>query len=373
MLSYHVAMWTNLDRPYQTLPPLPPQAEIETLGVLRQLVGTSRALTRLEEACRRLPDPTMLTSTVPLLEAQASSEIENIVTTNDELFRAAHLPATAAATPAVKEALRYREALWAGYEALKEWPVTVNTARKICTALRGHEVDVRSQPGTFIGNPATRERLYTPPEGREVILSHLARWEEFINDKDQELDPLVVMALQHYQFEAIHPFTDGNGRTGRVLNLLVLSASGILTQPVFYLSGYVVRHKDEYYARLRAVTERDEWEEWVLFMLRACEVTAEWTYSLINQITDLQAKVANKVRELIPRGDATALTELLFRQPYVRIEEVVQQRLAQRQTASKWMGILSDNHVLRKEKHGKHAVFINDSLLDLLFEYPLAS
>lgn len=217
-------------------------------------------------ACRRMPDPSLLIHITPLIEAQASSRIENIVTTNDELFRAAG-GALDEVTPAVKEALRYREALQAGFHAVTARPLTTQTARTVCNMLHGAEMPIRNRAGTYIGNEVTRQLIYTPPQCESVILDKLSEWERFVH-AHEPLDALVAMALQHYQFEAIHPFFDGNGRTGRILNLLVLQQHGLLAMPVLYLSGYLVRHKDDYYRLLNAVTFEDAWEEWVVFMAR---------------------------------------------------------------------------------------------------------
>lgn len=238
-------MWNHPDRPYQDLPALPPSGVVETPAVLKATITASRALARLDGAYKRLPDPTMLINLIPLMEAQASSEIENIVTTNDELFKAAN-GALPDVTPQVKEALRYREALRAGHESLATRPITTKTAIEVCSHIHARTAIIRDQPGTYIGNPTTGNRMYTPPEGRDVILDHLSAWERFLHS-NHGLDPLVVMALSHYQFEAIHPFFDGNGRTGRVLNLLILIETGLLQLPILYLSGHVMRHKDTYY------------------------------------------------------------------------------------------------------------------------------
>jgi len=224
--------------------------------VLKATVAASRALARLDGACKRLPDPTMLINLIPLMEAQASNEIENIVTANDELFKAAH-GALTPPTPQVKEALRCCEALRAGVESLTSRSLTKQTAIDICSRLLGRPSIIRNTPGTYIGTPTNGKRIYTPPEGREIILDHLSAWEKFLHG-DHGVDPLVVMALAHYQFEAIHPFFDGNGRTGRILNLLTLIETGLLELPILYLSGHIVRHKDEYYSLLNAVTRSDE-------------------------------------------------------------------------------------------------------------------
>lgn len=364
-------MWKHPDRPYQDLPALPPRVEVETIAVLKATVGASRALGRVDGACKRLPDPTMLINLIPLMEAQASNEIENIVTTNDELFRAAN-GALGNVTPQVKEALRYREALKAGHESLASRPVTTGTAIEICSHIHNRPAVIRDQPGTFIGNPATGERVYTPPEGKEVILDHLSAWERFLH-ADHGFDPLIVMALAHYQFEAIHPFFDGNGRTGRVLNILILNETGLLELPILYLSGHIVRHKHEYYRRLNSVTTQGDWESWILFMLAGLESTARWTLDLIEATDDLRTSMEQDIRAINPKLHASELTRLLFTQPYLRIENVVGTGLANRQTASRWLTELSDHGLIDKERVGRNVIYVNHRLLRTLFAAPLPS
>lgn len=362
-------MWLHPERPHQDLPPLPPARPVESVAVLKATVSAGRALARLDGACKRLPDPTMLINLIPLLEAQASTEIENIVTTHDEVFRAAHYDSPGT-TPQAKEALRYREALHHGFDSLRVRPVTTRTALDVCTRLQGKPARIRNTPGTYIGGSRSGTRVYTPPEGETVIRDHLGAWERFIH-ASHGLDPLVVMALAHYQFEAIHPFYDGNGRTGRVLNLLLLVEQGLLELPVLYLSGHILRHKDEYHRLLNDVTRQDAWEEWLLFMLAAVESTADWTLGLIDTTDELRQRFSTSIRATHPRLPAADLTELLFRQPYLRIEKVVESGLAQRQTAAKWLTELADSGLVVKEKVGRGVVFINKELLDTLFETPL--
>lgn len=253
----------------------------------------------------------MLINLVPLMEAQASSEIENIVTTNDGLFRAAHFALEKPLTPAVKEALRYREALHYGSNALASKPMTARLAAEICSIIVDHEMGVRTLPCTFVGNPATHSRTYTPSDGKATIEQHLSRWEEFVNT-EAGIDPLIKMALAHYQFEAIHPFADGNGRTGRILNLLLLQQTKLLSLPILYLSGYIVRNKSDYYDRLNGVTREDKWEEWILFMLTAVELTASWTLQLIDKTEQLRKDTEETIRRLAPKLPAGDLTRLLF-------------------------------------------------------------
>lgn len=362
-------MTPSPDQPYQDLPPLPPNGVVETPAVLKATISASRALARLDGAYKRLPDPTMLINLIPLMEAQASSEIENIVTTNDELFKAAN-GALSTLTPQVKEALRYREALRAGHESLDLRPITHQTAIDVCSILQASPAIIRNQPGTYIGNPATGRCIYTPPVGKDVILDHLSAWERFLHG-DHGLDPLVVMALTHYQFEAIHPFFDGNGRTGRILNLLILIETGLLELPILYLSGHIVRHKDTYYERLNAVTHNGEWEPWILFMLSGIESTARWTLDLVERTDQMRALMEHQIREQNSKLPAASLARMLFSQPYLRIDNVVEAGLAKRQTAAHWLTELAEPGLIIKERVGRNVIFINSRLLQTLFHTPL--
>lgn len=349
--------------PYNHLPPLPPAQELETARVLKAVIEARSELAALNTACRLIPNPEIITATIPLREAQASTEIENIVTTNDELFRAEWSVDTEP-SPATKEALRYRNALRQGVELLAARPVSEKVAVEVCSTLQGGQATLRSTPGTYIGDPATGSRTYTPPEGLEVIQRLLAAWERFIYS-DHGLDPLVLMAATHYQFEAIHPFYDGNGRTGRILNILLLLQEQVLALPVLYLSGYIVDNKTEYYRLLNTVTAHGEWEEWVLFMVRAVAASATSTSLLIDDLRLLHDSTTERVREL-GIAPAAELTELLFIQPYIRIGDVVDGGLAKRQTASSWLASLVEAGILDEWKAGRSKVFLNTEALRIL-------
>jgi Fic family protein len=251
--------------PYNALPALPPKQDIETKAVLRKAIVTSRALAELKQAGELIPNQSVLINTIPMLEARLSSEIENIVTTTDELFKYAGREPDAQ-DPAVKETLRYRSALFNGYLHLREKPLCSATAITVCQSIRNVNEGLRNAPGTRIANNATGEVIYTPPEGVDVLREKLSNWELFLNI-ERDIDPLIRLAVMHYQFEAIHPFSDGNGRTGRILNILFLIQEELLSIPVLYLSRHILKNKVEYYERLRCVTEKGEWEEWILYML----------------------------------------------------------------------------------------------------------
>lgn len=352
------------DRPYNELPRLPPSVDLETRTVLRACIEARAGLAELKVAGQLIPNQTVLINSIPLLEAQASSEIENIVTTTDRLFRFAGAPEDRA-DPATKEALRYRTALYEGFNLLARRPLSTATAVRICRTIKGVEMDIRNTPGTALVNEATGQPIYTPPEGHALLRDQLANWERYAHEA-REIDPLIRMAVMHYQFEAIHPFTDGNGRTGRVLNLLFLVEQGLISTPVLYLSRYLISHRADYYRLLLEVTTDEAWEEWILYMLRAVAETANSTTAKIRAIRDLLAQAAEKVRRDAPRIYSRELVELLFAQPYCRIGNLVDAGIAQRQSASVYLKRLCEIGVLEERKAGREKLFINPALLRLL-------
>jgi Fic family protein len=351
------------DRPYNDLPRLPPFVELETKPVLKQCVTARAALAELKQAAELIPNPAMLINTLPLLEARASSEIENIVTTADKLFR--HLQGDASADPATKEVLRHRRALVEGVQALKTRPLTTRTAESICTQIKGVEMSVRKVPGTALANDATGEVVYTPPEGEARVRDLLANWERFLHE-EETIDPLVRMAAAHYQFEAIHPFTDGNGRTGRVVNSLFLVEQGLLPLPILYLSRYIIARKADYYRLLLAVTREDAWDPWLLYMLRAVEDTAVWTTAKIAAVRKLAAETTEYVRRRLPKIYERELVDVIFEQPYCRIANLVEAKIAGRQAASRYLKALVSIGVLREQAFGKEKLFVHPKLMTLL-------
>jgi Fic family protein len=351
-------------RPYNDLPPLPPSADIESRVVLKGCIEARAALAALNQAGRLIPNQSVLINTLPLMEAQASSEIENIVTTADALFRYSQLDEQAA-DPATKEALRYRTALREGVESLRDRPLSTSTAVRVCSTIVGREMDIRRIPGTTLTNPATREVVYTPPVGATLLREKLGNWERFIHEHDK-LDPLIRMAVAHYQFEAIHPFLDGNGRTGRVLNQVLIVEQGLLDLPILYLSRYIIRSRADYYRLLLAVTTHRAWDEWLAYVLRGVEETATWTTHKIHAIRDLLVHTATYVRERAPKVYSRELVELIFMQPYCRIQNLVEAGLAQRQTASVHLKELCEAGVLREVKAGRDKVFVHPKFIELL-------
>jgi Fic family protein len=354
------------DQPNDALPPIPPSARLETRAVLKACIEARAALAELKAATVLIPNPSMLISILPMLEARASSEIENIVTTTDQLFR--HMGDEAHANPATREALRYSRALFDGFSALKDRPLTTRTAEQICSTVKGVDMTVRRVPGTTLINDATGETIYTPPSSESLIRDKLALWENFLHN-ETEIDPLVRMAAAHYQFEAIHPFTDGNGRTGRVINSLYLIQQNILTLPILYLSRYIIANKSDYYRLLLKVTREDDWESWLLYIIKGVEDTARWTTDKIAAIRELSEHTSQYLRERLPKIYSHELVHLIFELPYCRISSLTGRGIAKRQTASVYLKQLVEIGVLVEADAGKpvkEKVFGHPKLLQLL-------
>ncbi|EIP98317.1 hypothetical protein OpiT1DRAFT_02773 [Opitutaceae bacterium TAV1] len=353
--------------PYNELPllPPPPPVELETRAVLKQCITARAAVAELKQAAELIPNQGVLINTLPLLEAQASSEIENIVTTTDRLFQ--FRQADEQADPATKEALRYSHALLEGYRTLAAHPLSTRTAECVCSGIKGIDMTVRRVPGTALGNSATGTIIYTPPVGEDRLRHLLTNWEQFLHDAaNTGLDPLVRMAAAHYQFEAIHPFTDGNGRTGRILNTLFLIQENLLTLPILYLSRHIIAHKTGYYRLLLKVTQENAWEEWVLFMLRGIEETARWTTAKIAAIRILQSNTIKHVRRAAPKIYSHELVETIFELPYCRIQNLTGRHQTARQTASRHLKALVEIGVLEERAFGREKLFIHPKLMRLL-------
>lgn len=351
-------------RPYNQLPPLPPATELENTEVLKACIPARAALAELKQAAELLPNQALLINTLPLLEAKDSSEIENIVTTSDKLFR--YAGEESQADPATREALRYRTALYEGFRALNHRPLNTSTAVAVCSTIKGTQMDIRRVPGTTIANTANGETIYTPPAGEALIRDLLGNWEQFMHSESSKLDPLVTMAVAHYQFEAIHPFIDGNGRTGRVLNILYLIEKELLTLPILYLSRYIVQHKSDYYRLLTAVTRERNWQEWLLFMLEAVTETAQWTRRKIAAIRNLIEHTGTYVQSRLPKIYSHELVQIIFEQPYCRIHNLVDVGIAQRQTASSYLKKLAEISVLNEIQAGKEKLFVHPKLMQLV-------
>lgn len=348
-------------QPYNDLPLLPPTVELESKAVLKQAIAANRALANLRGLAAQIPNQGVLINSIVLQEARLSSEIENIVTTNDELYRAdADADADGKTDPHTKEVLRYRQALNFGFSQLKLRPLATNLFIDIVRTIKQVDFGVRRLPGVALKNRAD-EVVYTPPVGEVVIREKLANLEQFIHAQD-DLDPLVKMAVMHYQFEAIHPFEDGNGRTGRIVNLLHLVEQGLLDIPVLFLSRYILANKPGYYEGLRGVTEKQDWESWVLYMLRAVESTAQQTFDQVTRIRVLMEQVREQVQQQAPGIYSKDLVEAIFQHPYTKIQFLVDANIAKRQTASSYLQTLARLGVLRASKQGREIYYINDAL-----------
>lgn len=351
------------NEPYNALPDLPPAAELETNRVLKQCIPARAALAELKQAAGLIPNQSMLINTLPLLEAQASSEIENIVTTTDKLFQFQN--SGERADPITREALRHSTALLEGYRSLKRHPLNTRTAEEVCTRIKGIQMQVRRIPGTALASGRTGAVTYTPPVGEDLLRKKLANWERFLHEA-QDVDPLIRMAVGHYQFEAIHPFTDGNGRTGRVLNSLFLVQEGLLTLPILYLSRYIIANKADYYRLLLDVTREQAWEPWIAYILKGVEETATWTTEKIAAIRALRAMTIEHVRKAAPKIYSHELVDLIFDLPYCRIQNVVEKNIAGRQAASRYLKQLGEIGVLKDVVVGRERLFIHPKLVQLL-------
>lgn len=362
-------------KPHNDLPFLPPGSDIDNdPHILRKLVLATRALATVNGNLNRLPNPLMLVNTLALREAQTSTEIENIFTTEDELYKAiSDTQRESNIDPATKEVLKYREALWAGYSTLQEGGgIDTGLIKRIFKQVKGTTAGYRPPQAQVVVKRGgsefhAGEVVYTPPRqaGRiEALMDNLV---EYLND-DQKYrgDPLLKMCIAHYQFEAIHPFQDGNGRTGRILNLLYLFSKGLLSQPVLYMSSYIIRNKEDYYFRLGAVTQRQAWGEWVEFMLEATEKTSILTNHLIDQILEQMDATLEYARDQV-KWYSKEVNEVIFSQPYIRpavIGEVIGR--TSRTTLTKYMNQLVAHKILSPKKDGTEVFYVNDDLLRIL-------
>ena len=356
----------NPASPYNDLPLLPPSADVETKAVLKRVASAGRSLAELKGLGATIPNQSILVNSLVLREAKASSEIENIVTTNDALFKA-FTASSSRVDPATKEVLRYRAALWEGFNELKKRGLmTTNLFVKLVQIINENQAGIRMLPGTVIQNTRTGAILYTPPTGESVIREKLKNLEEYIHTED-ETDPLIKLAIVHYQFEAIHPFSDGNGRTGRIINSLLLISRGLLDLPILYLSKYIIEKKTEYYRLLRAVTAKGEWDNWILYMLDAIQTTAVETREKIVSIRKLIDQTLEIGRTKLPaKVYSKELIELLFHQPYTKVQNLVDAGIAERKTAAVYLRELEKVGILRSKKSGKEVLFLNVKLFQLL-------
>lgn len=350
--------------------PLPPLADLETKEIFKKLAEAHRYLAELKGGAETIPNEVILINTLSLQEAKDSSAIENIVTTHDELYKAQF--GDVSATPAAKEVARYASALQYGFQDVrKNSLITVRLILKLQEILEENEAGFRKLPGTSLKNLATGEVVYTPPQDHAEIVELMSNLERFINDPAlSELDPLVKMALIHFQFESIHPFYDGNGRTGRIINVLYLLQNNLLRIPVLYLSRYIIQHKADYYRLLQAVRDNGVWQEWVLFMLEAVACTSRQTLMLIVGIKELMVETKHRLRAEFPRLYSQDLLNNLFRHPYTKISFVQRDLRVSRLTATRYLDKLAAAGYLDKRRIGRSNYYVNKPLVELLGNLP---
>ena len=357
--------------PSQPIPSLPPAGDLETVPVLKALNRASRALATLKGQARSIPNQGILIDTLALQEAKVSSEIENIVTTQDELFRADLFP-DGPQSAAAKEVALYRDALKLGFHRLhaSEGLITNRTLIELYRLLKGRKDGFRKIPGTVLRNESTGNTVFVPPQDVRMIVDTMTALERFINDDSQSaLDPLIKMALIHHQFESIHPFSDGNGRIGRILNVLYLTRCRLLEIPILYLSRYVTQNKATYYRLLQAVRDTGHWQDWIVFMLNAVAETSAVTLKLVDGIHDQMASVKHRMRTELPKLYSQDLLNNLFRHPYTRIEYVQKDLgLQARQTASRYLEKLAKHGFVQKHRAGTSNYYINMDLVGLFLE-----
>lgn len=344
------------------LTPLPPDVELETSAVFRQLVVAHRHLAELKGIAKSIPNEGILITTLGLQEAQKSSEIENIITTQDALYK--YRLHSDAVDPVAKEVAYYAQALQAGYVQVKEQQLlTLNTILSVQQILEGNTAGFRKTPGTVLKNQSTGEIVFQPPSP-EYIAGYMSSLEDFVNT-EQTLDPLVCMALIHHQFETIHPFYDGNGRTGRILNILYLVKNGLLDMPILYLSRYINQTKDEYYQRLQDTRDTGDWQAWIVYMLCAVSETAQHTKNLIEKMAQLLLKIKSQIRQK-HKFYSQDLINNLFHYPYTKVTFLERDLQVSRATATRYLEALADDGLLNKQRLGRESYYINHQLIELL-------
>lgn len=354
----------NKDTPFDQLPELPPKSNLETTAVLRKTITASRVLSKLNGAITNLPNPQLFLDTIHLQEAKASSEIENIITTNDSLYQSVIADKKIDNT-ATKEVINYKEALWNGLQHLEKKPfITTNLCIEIMQHIKQNSSGIRKTQGTTLSN-SKGEVIYTPPTGENIIRDKLANLEKFINDPS-DLDPLIKMALMHYQFEAIHPFSDGNGRTGRILLLLYLKMEKLLDVPAIYLSEYIINNKSEYYQKLRLVTEKEEWENWIIYMLDMIAYTAQKGLDRLEEILNFMQDMEKEIKAQLPKIYSKELVEILFEMPYTKRKHLIDANFGTPKTVGNYLLALEANGFLSSVKVGKEKLYLNHGLMNIL-------
>ncbi len=352
--------------PDNNLAPLPPEGLLETPNVLRELINAHRHLAELKGIAKTIPNEGILISTLALQEAQSSSAIENIITTQDALYK--YQIQENVSDPVTKEVANYAKALHLGYQRIKnQEALTLNSILAIQEALENNKAGFRKTPGTVLKNQQTGKIVFAPPSPTKVP-EYMSELEKFINGETL-LDPLVKMALVHHQFETIHPFYDGNGRTGRIINILCLVQTGLLDTPTLYLSRYINQTKHEYYTKLQTVRDTGKWEEWILYMLKGVTVTAKHTTTLIESIRDLLISQKTTIRKQ-HKFYSQDLINNLFRHPYTKVAFLEHDVSVSRATATRYLDALAEGGILDKQKLGRENYYINTQLIELLFNMP---
>lgn len=349
------------------IPTLPLAIDLESKSILKKTASARSALAELKGAALSIPNQSILINTLSLQEAKDSSAIENIVTTHDELFQSDYLTESFK-TLASKEVHQYSKAMRLGYQRVRERKLIQNSLiLEVQEIIDGNRAGYRKLPGTELRNDKTGETVYVPPQNFDSIVEHMKNLEVFINDSAiSDLDPLIKMALIHHQFESIHPFYDGNGRTGRILNILYLVKEDLLNIPILYVSRFINQNKSDYYRLLQKVRVEEAWEEWILFMLEAVEQTSLQTLLVVQQIKDLMLNHKRAMREQLPKVYSQDLLNNIFRHPYTKIEFVVSELGVSRPTATKYLDCLAEIGLLDKNKPGRESYYINRELVKIL-------
>ena len=349
----------------QKLPLLPPLVELETNTVLKQLARSSRALAELKGYADTIPNKHILLNAVMINEAKDSSAIENIITTHDDLYKA--MSEASGASPAAKEVVNYRTALWRGYELVKDHDMlTTNMIVEMQGIIEKNEAGIRTLPGTVLRNETTGETVYTLPAGETQLRALLHNLEQYMNEDVDAVDPLIKLAVIHYQFESIHPFYDGNGRTGRIINVLYLVMKGLLDSPILYLSRYIIRNKSAYYQYLQSVRNRQKWEDWIVYMLAGVEETAKETLELVKKINAEVETMRDEIQERLPKLYSMELVDLLFYEFYTKITYIEKGMSVTRKTAANYLSTFEKEGFLVSEKVGKERIYQNKRLYDLV-------
>lgn len=354
----------NKSIPYNDLPLLPPKAELETKEILTKTIRASRALAQLNGAIRNLPNPSLFLDTIHIQEAKASSEIENIITTNDDLYQAV-VADKKFDNPATKEVISYKQAIWLGFNRLEQRPlITTNLCIELVQCIKKNTAAIRTTPGTTLSN-RQGEVIYTPPSGEQVIREKMANLEMFINENDS-IDPLIKMAISHYQFEAIHPFSDGNGRTGRILLLLQLKLEKLLDVPALFLSEYIIKHKEMYYEGLRSVTENNDWSKFILYMLDMVETTSIKGLERLESIVHLMDTTGQEIKDKLPKVYSKDLVEVIFKLPYTKRQNLINAGLGTPKTVGNYLIALEEEGFLKSIRVGKEKLYLNLPLMNNL-------